>query len=147
MTAEGPRFLLIKRFALSKKIERIAPKGKIQPGEKPEDAAVREIGEEAWLDVKKLIVKEKLDTLSLQLYNDYGKLWVDKDITYFLIEYTWEADEVTIQDGEWFVWMYKWAEIVNVLNLVIYKDLREVFRLGYSKTWRLSKRDQFIKNF
>jgi hypothetical protein len=28
-----PKFLLIKRQAMSKKIERVAPKGKIEPGE------------------------------------------------------------------------------------------------------------------
>lgn len=38
LTPEGePRFLLIKRHAVSGKVERVAPKGKIQPGEIPEE--------------------------------------------------------------------------------------------------------------
>ena len=41
-----PRYLLIKRHAMSGKIERVAPKGKVQQGETPEQAALREVGEE-----------------------------------------------------------------------------------------------------
>ncbi|MDR0860706.1 MAG: NUDIX domain-containing protein [Candidatus Peribacteria bacterium] len=41
-----PRYLLIKRHALSGKIERVAPKGKIQRGETEKESAIREIGEE-----------------------------------------------------------------------------------------------------
>lgn len=41
-----PRFLIIKRHALSGKVERVAPKGKIQKGEKTEEAALREVSEE-----------------------------------------------------------------------------------------------------
>ena len=40
------RFLLIKRHALSGKIERVAPKGKIQIWETDEKAALREVSEE-----------------------------------------------------------------------------------------------------
>jgi ADP-ribose pyrophosphatase YjhB (NUDIX family) len=38
--------LLIKRHALSGKIEWVAPKGKVQIGETEKDAAIRELGEE-----------------------------------------------------------------------------------------------------
>lgn len=41
-----PRYLLIKRQAKSKKIERVAPKGKVQTGESPQVTAIREIVEE-----------------------------------------------------------------------------------------------------
>jgi 8-oxo-dGTP pyrophosphatase MutT (NUDIX family) len=47
MAPDGePRYLLIKRHALSGKIERVAPKGKIQIGENEKDSAIREIWEE-----------------------------------------------------------------------------------------------------
>jgi 8-oxo-dGTP pyrophosphatase MutT (NUDIX family) len=69
-----PVFLLIKRQAMSKKIERIAPKGKIQSGETAEKAALREIEEEVGLLRQNMQVKQKLDTLSLQLYMDDGSL-------------------------------------------------------------------------
>lgn len=141
------RFLLIKRFALSKKVERIAPKGKIMQLEKPEQAALREINEEAWLAQNKMIIKEKLDTLSLQLFNSQWKLWIDKDITYYLVHYTWDLDAVTIADSEWFLGMYKWATIQEVLGLVPYTNLRELYRTAYHIIPKLSKRDEFIKNF
>lgn len=142
-----PLFLLVKRFALSKRVEWITLKGKIQKWEKPEQAAAREIGEEAWINTKDLIIKQKLDTLSLQLYNDYGKLWVDKDITYFLVQYTGDPKALKIIDSEWFVWKYKWADIKVVQWLVTYKDLRELYRAAYWFIGKLSVRDKFMKNF
>lgn len=55
-----PRYLLIKRHALSGKIERVAPKGKIQAGEKIEEAALREVSEECGIPVDHLILKQKV---------------------------------------------------------------------------------------
>lgn len=140
-----PYFLIVKRFALSKKIERIAPKGKIQNGETEEQAAIREVTEEVWLDRKFLTARKKLDTLSLQLRNDNGKIWIDKDITYFLIEYTGDPDQVFVIDGEWFTGVYKRAPIKTMLNLVTYRDLRELYRQAYHTIWDLSIKDKFLE--
>ncbi len=140
----APQFLVVKRFALSKKIERIAPKGKIQRGETQEKAAIREVWEEAGLDIDKLTARKKLDTLSLKLTNNDGKIWIDKDITYFLIEYSGNPDHVDVIEGEWFTGAYKRAWIKNVLNLVTYRDLRELYRIAYSSIWDLSVKDQFL---
>lgn len=142
-----PKFLLIKRFALSKRVERIAPKWKIMKHETSQKAALRETHEEAWLMLDKLIIKEKLDTISLQLYNSQWKLGIDKDITYFLVNYVGHRDDVKIIDGEGFLWMYKWANIQEVLWLVPYTNLRELYRTAYHMIPKLSKRDEFIKNF
>jgi len=141
-----PRFLLLKRHALSKKIERIAPKGKIKNGELPEQAALREIEEEVGLKKEYLQVKQVLDTLSLQLYNNQGRLWVDKDITYFLMYYKGDPDYVKVIDGEWFTGVYKWARLEDVLILVEYRDLRELFRQAYQSLWKITVKDEFIKN-
>ncbi len=141
------KFLLIKRHALSKKVERVAPKGKIQNGEKPEHAALREIEEETWLQRSDLLVKQVLDTLSLQLYNDKGRLGVDKDITYFLVQYNGDPAMVKVADAEGFLGMYKWANLQQVLWLVHYKDLRELFRIAHGMIGKLNVRDDFIKNF
>ncbi len=142
-----PRYLLVKRHALSKRVEWIAPKGKIQPWETVEQAALREIGEETGLNPKEVQIKEKLDTLSLQLYNDHWKLWVDKDITYFLAYFNGDPDSVKISATEWFVWDYKWATIREVLWLVVYKDLRELFRTWHWLIGKISIKDNFLKNF
>ncbi|MDP2669901.1 MAG: NUDIX domain-containing protein [bacterium] len=94
------KFLLVKRFALSKKIERIAPKGKIHPAETPEQAALREIQEETGLLKEHLQIKQLIDTISLQLYNEGGVLGVDKDITYYLVKYTGDPEQVKIAQAE-----------------------------------------------
>lgn len=141
-----PYFLIVKRFALSKKIEWIAPKWKIQEGETQEIAALREIHEETWLDLHKLSAKRKLDTLSLKLYNNDGKIGVDKDITYFLVEHSGAPDEVDVQEWEWFTWEYKRADIVNILNLVTYRDLRELYRIAYQAIDDLKVKDHFLEN-
>lgn len=87
MAADGkPRFLLIKRHAMSGKIEWVAPKGKVQSGEKPEQAAVREVSEETSLETQKLFVRQKIGSTSLRsTENQKGRM--DKDVTYFLMHY------------------------------------------------------------
>ncbi len=140
-----PIFLIVKRFALSKKIERIAPKWKIEKWETQEQAAIREVTEEVGLEYKALTARKELDTLSLILKNDDWKVWIDKDITYFLIEYSWDQDDVDVIDGEWFTWAYKRANIINVLNLVTYRDLRELYRQAYKSIWALSVKDNFLQ--
>jgi hypothetical protein len=54
---------------------------------------------------------------------------------------------VTIADSEGFLWMYKRATIEEVLGLVPYTNLRELYRTAYHMIPTLSKRDEFIKNF
>ena len=44
----------MKRYAVSKRIEWVAPKGKIEPGESVEEAALREISEEAGIPINKM---------------------------------------------------------------------------------------------
>ncbi len=141
-----PHFLMVKRFALSKKIERIAPKWKIQKWETQEKAAIREISEEAGLPEDTLVARKKLETLSLKLTNHDWKIWIDKDITYFLIEYSWDPDSVQVIEWEWFTWVYKRAQIRNVLNLVTYRDLRELYRIAYVCIWDLSVKDKFLES-
>ena len=105
-----PRYLLIKRHALSGKIERVAPKWKIQIWEDEKKAAIREIWEETWLKKEDLIVKQLLWTTSLR--SSETKLWhLDKDVTYFLMKYTWDPNSVNLIEWEWYIWVYKRATI------------------------------------
>lgn len=139
------RFLLLKRYALSKKIEWVAPKGKIQNGELPEKAAVREVSEEVGLPIEKLQIKDKLDTISLQLFNDQGKLGIDKDITFFLVHYSGKPDDVQVADAEWYMGMYKRVTIQEALSLIQYRNLRELVRMAFGKLASISVKDKFIK--
>lgn len=145
--SKEPKFLLIKRHSLSKKIERVAPKGKIEQWEKPEQAAIREIGEEAGLRSEDMKIKQKLGMLSLQLYNEDGKLGVDKDITYFLVQYVGNPDNVRVENGGGFIGSWKRATIQDVMGLVYYKDFRELFRRSVHLIGTIQISDNFIKNF
>lgn len=141
-----PHFLLVKRFALSKKIEWVAPKWKIKPWETQEQAALREIEEEVWLKRENLQPRRMLDTVSLQLFDNDWKIWVDKEITYFLVEYEGNPDDVKVLKWEWYTWVYRRADIKTILNLVTYKDIRELYRLGYGMIKDLTIKDSFIKD-
>lgn len=65
------RFLLIKRHAMSGKIEWVAPKGKLQKNETAEQAAVREAGEETGIPAQYLTVEGKLGATSLRTSHEY----------------------------------------------------------------------------
>ncbi len=125
-----PRYLIIKRHALSGKIERVAPKWKIQIWEDEKKAAIREIWEETWLKKEDLIIKQLLWTTSLR--SSETKLWhLDKDVTYFLIKFTWNPNSVSLIEWEWYIWVYKRASIEEVLWLIYYADIRELVRKSY----------------
>lgn len=141
----NPVFLVVKRLALSKKIERVAPKWKIQQWETEQQAALREIEEEVWLDRTLLKIKKKLDTVSLQLYSNDGTMWINKDITYFLVEYMWDRTQVQVCDSEWYTWMYTRWDIKKMISLVTYKDIRELYRKWYHAIKELQTKELFIK--
>lgn len=140
-----PRFLLIKRHAMSGKIEWVAPKGKVQKGETPEQAAIREVSEETGLQTQHLLVREKIGSTSLRS-TESQKGWMDKDVTYFLMNYDGEPDAVDIQPGEWYLGIYKWANIQEVLGLIYYQNMRELFREADAVIQNLTVKDNFVKN-
>ena len=124
---DDPIFLVIKRQALSKKIEWTAPKWKSQEGEDPIQTAKREIMEETSLNPDLLIEKWKLGDFIISFVDtDFAK-----KVTYFLFEYKWKPQDVRISDSEWYLWVYNWLPINKVLNLVTYKWLRELYRKWY----------------
>ena len=125
-----PRYLLIKRHALSGKIERVAPKGKIQEGETEKQAALRELQEETWLKSTDVIVKQLLWTTSLRS-NETKRGHLNKDVTYFLMEYKGDPSQVRIIEWEGYIGVYKRATIQEIINLIYYEDIRELIRTSY----------------
>ena len=89
-------------------------------------------------------MKKKLDTISLQLYNDEGKLGVDKDITYFLIHHSGAPDAVHVADVEGYLGTYKWASIEEALGLIEYRNLRELVRSAYEVIGTIARKDSLI---
>jgi len=141
-----PRYLLIKRLALSGKIERVAPKWKIQAGEKPEEAALREVSEECWIQVQHLRLKQKIGMTSLRS-SETKRGHLDKDVTYFLMLYTWDPLGVKITDGEGYIWVYKRATIDQVLGLLYYEDIRELMRKSFFALQESNKNQSIRKAF
>ena len=125
-----PRYLFIKRHALSGKIERVAPKGKIQLGETEKDAAMRELREEAGIKKEDLIVKQFLGTTSLRS-SETKRGHLDKDVSYFLMKYTGNPESISLIEGEGYIGIYKWLTIQEIINLVYYEDIRELVRKSY----------------
>ncbi|MFC2695994.1 MAG: NUDIX hydrolase [Candidatus Absconditicoccaceae bacterium] len=125
-----PKYLLIKRHALSGKIEWVAPKGKIQKGEKIEDAALREVSEECGIPLKYLKLRQKVGVTSLRS-SETKKGHLDKDVTYFLMKYEGDPSQIQVTDGEGYIGIYKWADIQQVLGLLYYEDIRELIRKSY----------------
>lgn len=141
-----PKYLLIKRLALSKKIERVAPKGKIQKGESVETAALREVSEETGIPINQIKMKEKLWTTHLRnTENIKGQM--DKDVTYFLMQYTGDPSMVKITEGEGYIGVYKWAELHEVLGLIYYNDIRELIRQSYIAIKKNQKNDSIKQDF
>jgi 8-oxo-dGTP pyrophosphatase MutT (NUDIX family) len=139
-----PRYLLIKRHALSGKVERVAPKGKIQKGETEKDAAIREMREETGIKKQDLVVKQLLGTTSLRS-TETKKGHLDKDVSYFLMKYTGNPDSIQLIEGEGYIGVYKRATIQEVINLIYYEDIRELVRKSYffikeeQKNWSVKK--------
>ena len=124
-----PHFLIIKRQALSKKIEWTAPKGKAETNEKPVETAKREIMEETGINPDLLVEKWLLWDFMITFPDSN----FSKKVTYFLFEYKWDKNNVKISDTEGYIWVYNWLPIESILNLVPYRGLRELYRKGYQK--------------
>ncbi len=131
-----PKFLILKRHALSKKIEWVAPKGKIQEGEKPEQAALREISEEVNIEPKYLLFQWEIWKMNIFLQNE--EKWIfHKDITYFLFEYKWNPNKIKVVEWEGYLGVYKWASLSEILSLIYYPEMREIFLNAYNRIKQL----------
>lgn len=141
-----PRYLLIKRHALSGKIERVAPKGKIQGSEDIQKTALRETSEETGIPINQIKIKQQLWTTQLRnTENNKGQM--DKDVTYFLMEYTGNPDFVKIERAEGYIGIHKWCTLNEVLWLIYYQDIRELIRKSYTLIKDGQKNQNIKKDF
>jgi 8-oxo-dGTP pyrophosphatase MutT (NUDIX family) len=104
------------------------PKGHVEPGEKIEQTAVREVTEETGLTELKL--GEKLDKLHF-FYRKEGKL-IFMTTYVFLMEALGDTDAVIPEDSEGIV-DAKWFSQDEALRLIEYRDTERLFRLGLTK--------------
>lgn len=141
-----PRYLLIKRQAISKKIEWVCPKGKIHEGENPEDAALREVSEETGLLLNHISIIEKIGVTKIRT-DDPAIGTLNKDTTFFLMEYKWDPAKIHLIDGEWYIGIHKWCTLQEVLALIYYADMRELIRKTYGVIKEDVKHDTIKERF
>ncbi|MCX6825233.1 MAG: NUDIX domain-containing protein [candidate division SR1 bacterium] len=141
-----PRYLLIKRHALSGKIERVAPKGKVQGNEDVQKAALREVSEETGIPINQIKIKQQLGTTQLRnTENQKGQM--NKDVTYFLVQFTGEASVVKIERAEGYIGIHKRCTLNEVLSLIYYQDIRELIRKSYIMIKEGQKNSDIKKDF
>jgi hypothetical protein len=63
------------------------------------------------------------------------------------MKYDWDPNVVDIQLVEWYLWTHKWATITDVLNLIYYGDIRELFRKWYNILMEKRKTNDVKKDF
>jgi 8-oxo-dGTP pyrophosphatase MutT (NUDIX family) len=107
------------------------PKGHVEEGERIEQTATREVGEETGLTDLRL--GEKLDKLNF-FYRKEGKL-IFMTTYVFLIEALGDTDGVVPEDSEGIV-DAKWFDSAEALGLIEYRDTERLFRLALSKLRR-----------
>ena len=125
-----PRYLLIKRHALSGKIERVAPKGKVQGNEDAQKTALREVSEETGIPINQMKIKQHVGMTQLR-NTENQKGHMDKDVTYYLIEYSGDPDTIKIEHIEGYIGIHKRCTLNEVTSLVYYQDIRELIRKSY----------------
>ena len=141
-----PRYLLIKRQAISKKIERVCPKGKINEWELSSDAALREVSEETGLLLNQLEVIEELGINKIRT-DDPAIGTLNKDTTFFLMKYAWDPHNIHLIDGEGYIGIHKRCTLQEVLALIYYADMRELIRKSYSTIKKDVKQDSIKEKF
>lgn len=109
----------------------MAPKGKIQGNEDIQKAALREVSEETGIPINQMRIKQQIGTTQLRnTENQKGQM--DKDVTYFLVQYFGDPDFVKIERAEGYIGIHKRCTLNEVLALIYYQDIRELIRKSYA---------------
>lgn len=104
------------------------PKGHVEEGERLEQTAIREVGEETGLT--KLKIREKLDKIHF-FYRREGRL-IFMTTHVYLMQALGNTDALVAEDSEGIV-DAKWFPQEEALKLIEYKDTERLFRLGLKK--------------
>jgi 8-oxo-dGTP pyrophosphatase MutT (NUDIX family) len=100
------------------------PKGTIEPGETPEDVALREVREETGLSNVRVV-----GDLGQERYTFFWRTedaFYDKTVRYFLLEFL-GGEDVRPQREEGFI-AADWVAVNDALSRIKYKETREIVR-------------------
>ncbi|ATU05292.1 hypothetical protein BKN14_02440 [Candidatus Gracilibacteria bacterium HOT-871] len=111
----------------------VIPKGHIEDGEVAKDTAIREISEEAGLDIKDLEVIKFITKLNYTFTAGYLETnpVIDKDVYLFLVKYSGDK-EPQVQKEERFVG-YTWFSLDDIKNIKVMFDIQTI--IGKNKTF------------
>jgi 8-oxo-dGTP pyrophosphatase MutT (NUDIX family) len=98
------------------------PKGNLDKGETPEQAAVREVSEETGLPMDRLTILAELPA-SEYMYRRQGRL-VSKIVHHYLIE---APSDAPLRPDEREVDEVEWVPLAEAAKRVTYRDLRAAF--------------------
>lgn len=104
------------------------PKGIIDPGETPEIAALREVGEEAGIECEMI---EPIEKIEYWFSADRDGVWtrIHKFVHFFLMEY--RSGNVADHDHE--VAEARWVTIETALSMLAFDSEREVVKKGIER--------------
>jgi len=107
------------------------PKGHIEGGEKPEQAALREIEEETGIGASNLEIMEDLDTMEYQFTLAEQK--IHKLVHFYLVKS--KSDVKILPQRQEGIKDVKWVDLDKALDFLEYDNSREVLRkaIGYIK--------------
>lgn len=105
------------------------PKGKMEPGETTQEAALRELHEEAGLSVE---LDKEFNNSVHYMYKDRKGQLVDKTVVFYLGELKRDASVILSHEHTYF----KWLNLKDALEQVSYNNSREILSLAdiYIKT-------------
>jgi 8-oxo-dGTP pyrophosphatase MutT (NUDIX family) len=102
------------------------PKGLIDPGEKPEEAAVREVREETGLEAERVVKLGNVRYIYMRSWSDGARVF--KAVTYYLFRYLSGRIGNITPEMRHEVEQASWIPLQEAAKLLTYKGDREIVR-------------------